>query len=87
VVVTIELDGLPRIHAGIEAVAVEARSLGEAFAALGRACPALSPQVVEGERLMPSYVVAVNGAQVILDARHPLRDGDVLVLFSADGGG
>jgi molybdopterin converting factor small subunit len=87
VVVTIELFGVPRLRAGREAVAVEARSLGEALAALGRACPALHPSVVDGERLSPFYLVAVNGVQFTGDAAHPLEDGDVLILLAADAGG
>jgi molybdopterin synthase sulfur carrier subunit len=86
-VVTIELFGVPRLRAGRDAVDVEARSLGEAFAALGQACPALAPGVVDGERLAPYYLVAVNGVHFTSDAGHPLADGDVLVLMSADAGG
>jgi molybdopterin converting factor small subunit len=85
--VTIELYGVPRMRAGREAVDVEAGSLGEALAALRAACPALAPSVVEGERLSPFYLVAVNGVHLTADAGHPLRDGDVVVLLSADAGG
>jgi sulfur-carrier protein len=86
-VITIELFGVPRMRAGRDAVVVEARRLGEAFAALGRECPALAPSVVDGERLQPFYMVAINGIQLTDDAAHPLRDGDVVVLLAADAGG
>jgi len=86
-VVTIELYGVPRMRAGRDTVAVEASCLGDALAALGRACPVLAPSVVDGPRLQPRYVVAINGIQFTADAAHPLADGDAIVLLSADAGG
>ena len=86
-VVTIELYGVPRMRAGRDAVTVEAGCLGDALAALGRECPVLAPSVVDGQRLRPFYVVAINGIQFTADARHPLADGDAIVLLSADAGG
>jgi sulfur-carrier protein len=85
--VTIELYGVPRMRAGRDVVAVEAGCLGDALAALGRECPALAPSVVDGQRLRPFYVVAINGIQFTADAKHPLRDGDAIILLSADAGG
>jgi molybdopterin converting factor small subunit len=87
VVVTIELYGVPRMRAGRDEIAVEAGCLGDALAALGRECPVLAPSVVDGQRLQPCYVVAINGIQFTADAKHPLRDGDAIVLLSADAGG
>jgi molybdopterin synthase sulfur carrier subunit len=86
-VVTIELYGVPRMRAGRSEVAVDASCLGDALAALGRACPVLTPSVVDGPRLQRCYVVAINGIQFTADAAHPLRDGDAIVLLSADAGG
>ena len=85
--ITIELYGVPRMRAGRDAVAVEARSLGDALAALGRECPVLAPSVVDGKQLQPCYVVAINGIQFTADATHPLRDGDAIILLAADAGG
>jgi len=85
--VTIELYGVPRMRAGRDTVAVEAGCLGDALAALGRECPMLAPSVVDGQRLRPFYVVAINGVQFTADATHPLRDGDAIILLSADAGG
>ena len=85
--VTIELYGVPRMRAGRDEVTVEAVCLGDALAALGRECPVLAPSVVDGQRLQPSYVVAINGVQFTSDAKHLLRDGDAIVLLSSDAGG
>jgi molybdopterin converting factor small subunit len=86
-VVTIELFGVPRLRAGREAVLVEAASLGQALRALGAACPTLAPSVVEGGRLKPAYLVALNGRQFTADPETPLADGDIVVLLSAGAGG
>ncbi|EYF05209.1 MoaD/ThiS family protein [Chondromyces apiculatus] len=85
--VVIELYGVARLRAGREALEVEASSLGEALLALGTRCPALSPHVVSGDRLAPSYLVAVNGRHLTADPTTPLTPGDVVVLLSADAGG
>ena len=87
IVVTIELFGVPRLRAGLEALQVEARSLGEALHALGEACPSLRASVIDEGRLRPFYLVAVNGAQLTADPTTPLHDGDVVALMSADAGG
>jgi len=86
-VVTIELYGVARLRAGRASVEVGGRSLGEALAALGAACPALEPAVVTAGRLGPAWLVAVNGAQITADPNTPLAEGDVVVLVSADAGG
>jgi molybdopterin converting factor small subunit len=86
-VVTIELFGVPRMRAGVDQVKVEAASIGEALRALAEACPVLGRGVVREGALSPSYMIAVNGLQMTADPRTELRDGDVLVLLSADAGG
>lgn len=85
--VVIELYGVARLRAGLAAVEVDAGSLGEAIRALGERCPALSPHVVDGARLAPSYLCAVNGRQITADPATALAEGDVVVLLSADAGG
>lgn len=85
--VTIELYGVARLRAGRAAIEVVARSLSEALAALGVACPALDPLIVAGGRLAPGWLVALNGAQITADPETPLGEGDVVVLVSADAGG
>ena len=83
--VTIELYGVPRMRAGRDAVTVEAGCLARAGGA-GTRVPVLAPSVVDGQRLQPCYVVAI-GVQFTSDAKHPLREGDAIVLLSADAGG
>jgi sulfur-carrier protein len=86
-VVTIELYGVPRLRAGIDQLEVEASSIGDALTALVARCPALDRSVVRDARLLPSYMIALNGLQMTADPHTQLRDGDVLVLLAADAGG
>lgn len=83
----IELFGVPRLRAGTDGLDVEAETLGEAFAALGRAHPELSPWVVETNQLKPHYLVAVNGLQLTRDPDTRLNAGDVVSILSAEAGG
>lgn len=86
-VVRIELFGVPRMRAGTDSLEVEARTLGEAFQALGRAHPELSPGVVDADGLKPHYLVAVNGLQLTRDPKTRLDPGDVVSILSAEAGG
>lgn len=86
-VITIELFGVPRLRAHRDSITVEAGSLGEAFRALGVACPALDPTVVQEGRLRSHYLVAVNGLHLTADPTTPLAEGDVVVVLSAEAGG
>jgi molybdopterin synthase sulfur carrier subunit len=85
--VTIELYGVARLRAGTDRVEVDAASIGGALRALSQRCPSLDGCVIRDARLSPSYMIAVNGLQMTADPAAPLRDGDVLILLSADAGG
>lgn len=85
--VMIELYGIARLRAGQETFEVEGKTLAEALFALSSLCPALDPSIVDQGRLANGYMVALNGAQITGDPSTNLRDGDVLVLLSADAGG
>ncbi|MEQ9324109.1 MAG: MoaD/ThiS family protein [Polyangiaceae bacterium] len=85
--VRIELYGVPRLRAGKTTVDVRANSVAEALEALASACPDLAPSVVDAGALSPAYLIAINGTQFDDDPATRLRDGDVLVLLSAQAGG
>lgn len=86
-VVLIELYGVARLRAGRETFEVEGKTLSDALHALGSACPSLVPSVVTQGALGSSFLVALNGAQITADPTTKLKDGDVVVLLSADAGG
>lgn len=87
--ITIELYGVPRLRAGVARLSVEAASVAEALAALGRECPALRGTVIDGggAGVNPAYRLSVNGERFVTDPSAPLADGDALILLSADVGG
>jgi sulfur-carrier protein len=87
IMITIELFGVPRLRAGTRSVQIEGATVATALRGLGRLCPALDGRVIEGERLLPSYRLSLNGERFVSDPATPLADGDVLLLLAADVGG
>lgn len=83
----IELYGIARARAGREYVDVEATSLREAVLALASACPALVPDVVDGQRLADGFVASLNGGRFLSDGATPLEAGDRLLIVAAEAGG
>ena len=85
--IRIELYERARQLAGVEAVLVEAATLGEALEMLGRLHPALESKVVSEGRLAPHWRANLNGRSWIEDPASPLSDGDALIVVSALAGG
>jgi molybdopterin converting factor small subunit len=83
----IELFGVARARAGRELVELEAGSLGEALEALERSCPELAPEVLSGGALAAGYLASLNGDRFVTDPSTPLREGDRLLILSAQAGG
>jgi molybdopterin converting factor small subunit len=84
--VTVEFFGVPRLRAGRAELAVEARTVAEALAAIERACPRLEGLVKAG-RLAPHYLLSVNGEWFVTRLDEPLAPSTRLLLLSADAGG
>ena len=85
--ITVELYGIPRLRAGAGRVGVDAATVAEAVAALAAAAPGLAGSVLAGGRVLPDYLLSLNGDRFVSDPATPLADGDVLLLLSADAGG
>jgi molybdopterin-guanine dinucleotide biosynthesis protein A len=85
--VRVELFEGARQRAGLAAVDVEARTLGEALSALAERCPGLVPEVVQGGRLAPHWRASINGTQFVVRPETPLSDGDAVLILSALAGG
>jgi sulfur-carrier protein len=86
-VVTVEFFGIPRRRAGRARLDVSPGTVAELLAAVERACPGLAGLVLPNGRLAPHYLLSLNGEQFVADLRQPLRQGDRLLLLSADAGG
>ena len=85
--ISIEFYGIPRLRAGTPVIRLQADTVGEALQELGRVCPALENLVLKESVLHRAYQLSLNGEQFITDPTMSLRDGDVLLLLSADAGG
>ncbi|MFQ5878419.1 MAG: MoaD/ThiS family protein [Acidobacteriota bacterium] len=85
--VTFELFGVARARAGRKEVRVAARTIGSALSALEEICPQLSGPVVAGGRLTRHFRLSLNGRGFVSDPSRTLREGDRLILLSAEAGG
>ena len=86
-VVTIEFYGIPRARAGRKDLVVSAATAGEALAEAARECPKLGGMFRSDGRLVPHYLLSLEGQRFITDLQQRLDGGDRLLLLSADAGG
>jgi len=89
--ITVELFGVPRLRDGRAEILLSFAGgqgpLAELLERLRHASPALAQSCFDGPRLRPQYVLNLDGQQFLTDPQAALRDGDRLLLFSADAGG
>ncbi|MEX0704680.1 MAG: MoaD/ThiS family protein [Planctomycetales bacterium] len=85
--VRIELFGIPRRRAGVAAFDVAAGDLGSALREAGERFPAFARECLDGGRLRPGYLAAIDGRNFATDPATPLADGDSVQILSADMGG
>lgn len=85
--VRVELFGIARQRAGLAAVELDADTLGQALAELGRRRPGFADACLDGERLRSGYIANVNGRNFTRDPASPLAPGDCVLVLSADSGG
>ena len=89
---SVELYGVARLAAGTSAVPLSLppeATLRDALAALARERPALVGKVVDetGGGLLEGYALNVNGAAFVADLGAPVREGDAVLVLSAEAGG
>jgi len=82
----VELLGVPRERAGVAELELQAPTLGQLLAALAVQCPPLA-ELIDADRLRPSFVANLNGDRFVSDPRTPLSEGDSVLILSADAGG
>ena len=82
----VELLGVPRERAGVAELELQAETLGQLLVALAVRCPALG-ELITADRLQPFVVANLNGDRFVSDPRTPLREGDSVLILSADAGG
>lgn len=89
---TVELFGVARMVAGTREVVVSVPpdgTVADIFAALATTVPALAGRVVRrtGDGLVEGYACNLNGLEFVRQTTAHVRDGDRIVLLSADAGG
>ena len=89
---SVELYGVARLAAGTSAVPLSLppdATLRDALAALARERPALVGKVEDaaGGCLLEGYTLNVNGAAFVADLGAPVREGDAVLVLSAEAGG
>ena len=82
----VELLGVPRERAGVAELELQADTLGQLLVALAVRFPSLG-ELITADRLQPSVVANLNGDRFVSDPRTPLREGDSVLILSADAGG
>ena len=85
--VTVEFFGIARRRAGVERLDVEAATLGEALDKAAERLPDWADACVREGRLARTFLASRNGNAFITERGEPLRDGDSLLILSADVGG
>jgi molybdopterin converting factor small subunit len=80
----VECLGIPRERAGVSEVVIEADTLGQVLRTLGERFPALR-DLIAADCLHPSIAANLNGDAFVRDPQ--TRDGDRLLILSADVGG
>jgi molybdopterin converting factor small subunit len=82
----VEFFGVPRQRAGISELKVQADTLGQLLGALAAQMPSLG-ELIQVDRLHPSFVANLNGHQFVSDPETPLGEDDCVLILSADAGG
>jgi molybdopterin converting factor small subunit len=85
--VTVEFYGIPRQRAGRAELTVTAQTVGEVLAAIEVSCPGLTGLMQSDGSLATHYLLSLDGREFAANGRQSLRQGQRLLLLSADVGG
>ncbi len=85
--VTVELFGTARLCSGVSQVEVQPGSLQEVLCQLEHRLPQLRGVCIRQGKLLPGYMVNINGQRFTRDPHYRVGPGDVVLLLSADAGG
>lgn len=89
--VRVEFYGIARHCVGTSQFALDMPqpviSLGALLERVASALPAFARECVVDGRLLPSLAANLDGRQFVSDLSMPIRDGQCLLILSADAGG
>ena len=89
--VRVEFYGIARQRAGTSQLALDLVhaeiSLGAVLERLASALPDFARECLSGGRLQPQLAANLDGQRFVSDPSAPIRDGQCLLILSADAGG
>jgi molybdopterin converting factor small subunit len=89
--IRVEFYGISRQRAGTAQAVVELNSrgasLGDVLLSLGTRFPEFGASCLDDGRLARWFLANVDGERFVRDPETPLRDGQSLLILSADSGG
>src|SRR6266571_5280957 len=85
--VIVEFFGVPRLRAGRAELAVAPGTAAEVLAAVEQSCPGLAGLLRSDGRLVPHYLLSLDGREFVTDTSQLLTPGTRVLLLSADAGG
>ncbi len=85
--IRVEFFGLARAVVGVEAVDVDAETIGQATSQLALRFPKLAAGCFRDGRPAPGWLFNINGHAFTSDISDALAEGDTLLLLPADAGG
>ena len=89
--IRVEFYGLARQRAGIAGLTLslpaEARTLDGVLEEVVRLLPLLGEELIAGGRLHSALAANLDGQRFISDPATPIRDGQCVLILSADAGG
>ena len=87
VAVRVEFFGIPRQRAGVATAEVQCKTLGDVLHELAVRFPAFGESCVERGKLKTGFLANINGERFTRDPSTRFRDGDAVLILSADVGG
>ncbi len=89
--VLVEFYGIPWQRAGVHRAVVEHANEGlrlvEVLRSLAEQFPQFGNECLDAAGLRPTYIANINGERFVADPNTIVRDGDALLIMSADAGG
>lgn len=85
--VTVEFFGVPRLKAGIDRIELQAETVADLLQRLIDEVPTFAASCLAEGQLSKEYLLNLNGNIFTRDASQILKEGDEVLILSADVGG
>ena len=89
--IRVEFYGIARQRAGLSEMQLQTAAvstpLGDLLNQLATQLPSLGVELLANGKLHPAFSANVDGARFVQDMKTSIRDGQTLLLLSADAGG